>query len=177
MSDPTPPAPALPLADLASPDASARAAAAETIAQGIGDAMARGGDDARVAVVTLVRACADRDERVREWGVAALEASGDPPRDALPALIDLVAAPEALVAYWAVTLLGRAGADAAAAVPALAARLGTGTPIEVRQRAAWALERMGAVAAPARAGLEEAARDADPRLARLAAAALAAIDA
>lgn len=177
MSDRTTPSPVLPVADLVSPEASVRVAAAETIAQGIADAMDKGGDDARAVVVALARACADPDERVREWVVAALESSGEPPREALPELIDLVVSPDALVAYWAVTLLGRSGAGASAAVPVLAQRLDAATPIEVRQRSAWALERMGGVAIPARTALEGAARDADPRLARLAAAALAAIDA
>lgn len=169
MSERVTPSPNLPIGDLSSPDAAVRAAAAE--------ALANAGEDARTAAATLVQASADRDDGVREWVVAALEALGEPPPESLPALIDLVASRDPLVAYWAVTLVGRCGAGAAAAVSALATRLGAGSPIEVRQRAAWALEGMGAVAASARPALEDAARDADPRLARLAAEALAAIGA
>ena len=169
MSERIPPAPSPPGGDLSSPEASVRAAAAE--------ALANDAERARGVVPALVRACGDQDDRVREWVVAALESSGEPPTEALPDLIGLVGATEALVAYWATTLLGRCGAGAAAAVPALAARLAAGTPIEVRQRAAWALGAIGKAAAPARTALEEAARDADPRLSRLAGAALAALDA
>lgn len=165
MSERVTPLPTLPLSDLSSPDPTVRAAAAEVFA--------RAGEGVGAAAPTLVRACGDAEERVREEVVAALEGSGEPPPETLPELIDLVSSREALVAYWAVTLVGRCGERAEAAVPALASRLAADSPIEVRQRAAWALEKLGPVAASAATALRDAARDADPRLARLAAAALA----
>ena len=51
-------------ATLASANADERAAAAEKLAQA--------GPAAQAAVVPLVQACGDADERVREWSVAAL---------------------------------------------------------------------------------------------------------
>ena len=80
-----------------------------------------------------------------------------------------------LVAYWAITLLGRSGQAAAAATAVLAERLGPAAPLEVAQRAAWALGKIGPAALVASGALQVAATSADPRLARLASEALAAI--
>jgi HEAT repeat protein len=133
------------------------------------------GENAAPAAAPLVRACGDADEQVREQAVAALEDLGPPPAEAIGQLIDLVAHGDPLVAYWATTLLGRAGGDAASAVPALAGCLVSPADLAVKQRASWALGKIGAPAASARAALDRAASDADPRLARLATEALAAI--
>ena len=153
--------------ELASPDPGARAAAAE--------ALCHAGEAARPAAAALVAACADGDETVREWIVAALEELGPPVETDLGALVPLVGSPEPLVAYWAATLVGRQGSAAAPAVDALVARLEGAGPIDVRQRAAWALGQIGAPAAKARPALEAAAGGDDPRLARLASEALAAL--
>jgi HEAT repeat protein len=154
-------------AQLGSADPSVRSAAAERLA--------RMGEDAAPAAVALVLACGDADEQVREQAVAALEDLGPPPAQAISQLIGLVAHADPLVAYWATTLLGRAGEDAASAVPALTGCLASPADLSVRQRAAWALGKIGAPAAAAREALGRAANDADPRLARLATEALAAI--
>lgn len=155
------------VAALAAPSAPARAAAAE--------ALCRAGEEARPAALALVKACGDADDQVREWAVAALEDLGPPPAGGIADLAPLVADRHPLVAYWATTLLGRSGQAAAAATAALAARLDSGGDSAVAERAAWALGKIGAAAASARPALERAAAASDPRLARLAQEALAAI--
>jgi HEAT repeat protein len=154
-------------ADLGSPDPGVRGAAAERLA--------RMAEAAAPAAIQLVRACGDTDEQVREHAVAALEDLGPPPADVIGQLIGLVTHGDPLVAYWAVTLLGRAGGDAASAVSVLAGCLASPADLSVKQRAAWALGKIGAPAASAREALGRAANDSDPRLARLATEALAAI--
>lgn len=170
----------VPMAETAAADIAALAArlSAAAVADRLAaaEALARAGEEAAAAAVPLVKACGDADDSVREQVVAALEDAGPPPDTAVAPLGELLGAAEPLVAYWAATLLGRAGAAAAAAVPALAARLAPPTDLAVRQRAAWALGQIGAAAKPAVAALEAAQGDADPRLARLAAEALAAIN-
>lgn len=150
---------------MSGPDAAERAAAAETLC--------RAGDGARSAAAALVIACGDPDDAVREWAAAALEELGAPPTELIPELTGLASADHPLVAYWAVTLLGRGGEGAGAAVPALGACLEPGNAIEVRQRACWALGKIGPAAAAVRTALVAAAADPDPRLSRLAGEALA----
>ena len=152
---------------LASTDAAQRTKAAELLS--------RAGEAAAPAAVPLVQACGDGDESIREWAVAALEDLGPPPSSAIGSLTELVKNSDPLVAYWAVTLLGRSGQDAAAAVKVLAACIESSADLSVRQRAAWALGKIGAAATSARATLEQAAGQGDERLARLAKEALAAI--
>lgn len=152
---------------LASADVAARAEAAELLA--------RVGAAAAVAVVPLVKACGDADEQVRDWAVAAVEELGPPPLESIGDLSRLVTAREPLTAYWATTLLGRMGKDAATATPVLAAAVESASDSAVRQRAAWALGKIGPAAAAARGPLERAATAGDERLARLAREALAAI--
>lgn len=154
-------------AQLGSADADTRAEAAERLAQAA--------EAAAPATLPLVRACGDDDERVREWAVSALEGIGPPPAEALEGLTALVGNTVPLVGYWAATLLGRAGQDGAVAVAALAACVASGGAASVRQRAAWALGRIGPAAEPARAVLEQARTSADERLARLAGEALEAL--
>lgn len=154
-------------AELGASDPRMREAAAERLAS-LGEA-------ASPAAVALVRACADADELVREQVVGALEGLGPPPPEAIGQLSELVAHDDPLTAYWATTLLGRAGQDAATAVSALARCVASPADVAVRQRAAWALGKIGPAAGAAREALERAAADADPRLARLATESLAAI--
>jgi HEAT repeat protein len=130
------------------------------------------GDEASGAAVALVEACGD-EESVSQWAVAALEQSGPPPAAAVEQLCGLATHTHELVAYWAVTLLGRLGSDGAAAAGVLASVLATSSHVAVRQRAAWALGQIGSRASATVAALERAKSDLDPRLARLAAQALA----
>ena len=141
------------------------------------DACLRSGADTRTAAVALVMAVGDEDEQVREAAVGALESLEAPLEQDIPRLAKLLAdsAKHADVAYWAATLLGRANEAAAEAVPALAAALRDTWPMAVRQRAAWALGRMGPAARAAESELQAAAASDDPRLARLAAEALTAV--
>ena len=152
---------------LGSTDPAQRAEAAELLC--------RAGAAATPATVELVRACGDDDGQVREWSVAALEELGSPPPEAIGELTALVTSGHPLVAYWATTLLGRSGQAAAAATAALAAALDSGADPAVAERAAWALGKVGPRAASARPALERAASAPNPRLARLAQEALAAI--
>jgi HEAT repeat protein len=149
---------------LKSTDLELRRAAAEILS--------RMGEDAAPAAVALVRVCSDVDEQVREHAVAALEDLGPPPADAIAQLVALVDHKDPLVGYWATTLLGRAGEDAESAVPALTKCVDSTADLAVRQRAAWALGKIGPAAAAARDALTRAAGQADPRLARLATEAL-----
>ena len=152
---------------LTDPDPTVRLVAAEELA--------RSGEAAAPAAVPLVKACGDADDQVREHAVAALEELGAPPTAAIADLVTLVAAADPLMAYWAATLLGRSGQDAVPAVAALTRRLESTTAPEVTQRAAWALGRIGPAAAAAAEALRKAAAAPDPRLARLAGEALAAV--
>ncbi|MFM1904749.1 MAG: hypothetical protein RLZZ440_2649 [Planctomycetota bacterium] len=154
-------------ARLTAADAAARLDAAERLA--------RAGAAAAAATLPLVLACGDADEGVRDQAVAALEDLGPPPPDAIPSLVEQVANPDPLVAYWAITLLGRSGEAAAAAVTSLTQQLGAAPDPAVRQRAAWALGRIGPAARQASEALRTAATSEDPRLARLAEEALAAL--
>ena len=149
---------------LASASADERADAAE--------ALCRAGEAASAAAVDLVRACGDADDRVREWAAAALEELGPPPPDATTNLATLAGASDPLVAYWAVTLLGRTGASAASAATLLAGLVDAASDMAVRQRAAWALGKIGPGACAARDALARAAGNSGPRLARLATEAL-----
>ncbi len=149
---------------LTAADPNERAAAAE--------GLCRAGEAAAVAAVDLVRGCGDADDRVREWSVAALEELGPPPPGSTAGLTELAGDSNPLVAYWAVTLLGRAGADAASAVTVLAGCLDAAADMAVRERAAWALGKIGPAAASAREALARAGAQGDSRLARLAAEAL-----
>ncbi len=136
------------------------------------EALCRAGEAASAAAADLVRACGDADDRVREWAAAALEELGPPPPDATKNLAELAGSSDPLVAYWAVTLLGRTGASAASAATLLAGLVDAAADMAVRQRAAWALGKIGPGARAARDALTRAAGNSDPRLARLAAEAL-----
>jgi HEAT repeat protein len=130
--------------------------------------LCRLGDMARPAAVALVAACADPLESVREWAAAALEGLGPPDGADIEQLMVLTRHHAPSVAYWAVTLLGRSGPAADAAVGALSAALRDHAASAVRQRAAWALGKVGQSATNAIDELEAAAASDDPRLARLA---------
>lgn len=151
--------------DLSATEPARRVAAAEHLA--------RLGEGARGAVVPLARATGDASEPVREWAVAALEGVGAPDAEDVTALRQLMLEPtHDDVAYWAVTLVGRLGENGSPAVPELITLLDQAEVVAVRQRAAWALGRIGPAAAEARPALQQASGSDDPRLARLASAAL-----
>ena len=155
------------IAALSSADAAARCEAAE--------GLARHGEEAGPAAAALARAAGDEDETVREAAVWALEELGPPPLDQLDQLAGLLSSAEADTAYWAATLLGRLEDHAAAAVPALSQALAPSVALPVRERAAWALGKIGPSAAAAREALTAAAGADEPRLSRLAQKALGGI--
>jgi HEAT repeat protein len=153
------------VASLESGDAAQRQAAAEELSSL--------GTDAQPAAAALVAACGD--EQMREPAVAALEDLGPPSPSDVARLAALLARPSLDVAYWAATLLGRLEGDAAPAVPALITALEKHSGLAVRQRAAWALGKIGPPAVAARTALNAAATNNDARLAALAREAIAAL--
>jgi len=132
------------------------------------------GGHAPAELVALWRNASDPDERVREQAVATIENAGEPDASASAELSDLVRPDEAPdTVYWAITLLGRIGANCPdEAAGTVAEALQKTFAIQVRQRAAWAMSRIGVRNEQIRERLSEAAGAADSRLARLAAAAL-----
>jgi HEAT repeat protein len=123
--------------DLNSEDVAVRRRAAERLAQTA---------DAACAAVPLVRSSGDADEQVREWAVAALENLGRPSPEDVASLAKLLQDPHRDVVYWAATLLGRLEGAAIKAAQPLAAIVAGPTDAVVRQRAAWALGRIGPAA-------------------------------
>ena len=130
--------------------------------------LSRIGADAQEATVPLVRACGDESEEVREWAVAALEELGAPSPADVGALASVLEDSSAEVCYWSATLLGRLGDDASAGIPSLIRALSNHVAIAVRERAAWALGRIGPKAISALNTLQTAAEGDAVRLARLA---------
>lgn len=129
-------------------------------------------DGAQAAAVPLVRAIADDSEEVREWVNSALEELGPPDAADAEALGKLLSDENPDVGYWAATLLGRLEVDAASAVPQLAAVLDSQAALHLRERAAWALGKIGPQAKGAVEELRRAAASDEARLSRLAATAL-----
>jgi HEAT repeat protein len=153
------------ISQLSHTEAAQRRAAAE--------ALSRLGEEARPAAIPLARAAGDENEEVQEWAVAAMEELGPPSENDLNAVAELLADENADVAYWAATLIGRLGEQGLPATTALCAALGQHRPLNVRERAAWALGRIGPSVGPqAVETLKQAAAESQPRLARVAQRAL-----
>lgn len=129
-------------------------------------------EGAQSAALPLVRAVADDNEEVCEWVNSALEELGPPEVEDAEALANLLNDENADVGYWAATLLGRLGREAAPTVPQLASVLNSQAALQVRERAAWALGKIGRAAMSATEALRQAAASEDTRLARLAKKAL-----
>jgi len=155
------------IAQLQSPDGAIVATAAE--------ALCHLGTAAQRAAIELVRASGTNNDTSRAWIAAALEELGPPHESQLRDLIDLANNPNGDVRFWSITLLGRAGGNAAPAVGMLTKQLRESRHQPSRERAAWALGKIGPAAASAVSALHEASSCGQPRLARLAASALAAI--
>ena len=152
-------------ARLGSADAAQQQEAAEQLA--------RLGSDAQPAAVELAVATGAEDETTRDWAVAALEELGPPKESDVARLAALVGHKSLDTAFWSITLLGRLGASANAAVEPLAKVLGDKqAELPVRQKAAWALGKIGPAASPAKEALKAASAESDKRLAQLASEAL-----
>ncbi|PQO31323.1 hypothetical protein C5Y96_13355 [Blastopirellula marina] len=101
-----------------------------------------------------------------------MEELGPPSVDELDSLVELTTSAET-TAYWAVTLIGRLEAKGAPAAKQLASLIEKeGTPVEVCNRAIWAIGQIGVADAAIKATLEKAAQSENPRTARLAEKAL-----
>lgn len=127
------------------------------------------------STLTWMERLADPDESAREFAVGELETCGPAAASDRTALLAVLqsSARSPLQAYWCITLLARDGSHAQAAeATAIAELLAPQQPLEVRQRAAWALGQLAPHAAATRQSLEQAANDPNPRLARLAQQAL-----
>lgn len=123
--------------------------------------------------VALANATGDQDDSIAMLAAEALEMLGPPPTAVLPELIAILdSCVDGEVAYWTVTLIGRLGPGGAAATEALTRTLTASPYLPVRERAAWALARIGTAAASAAAALRSAADGGPPRLTRLATQAL-----
>jgi len=145
---------------LTSGDLEQRQAAAEQLCQL--------GHDAVPAIPALLGAVADADETVREWSIAALEGIGAPPPTLLDELVVRTAASGEQTPYWAVTLIGRLERGGAKASEVLVRVLQSHDVMAVRERAAWALGRLGADSPIVRRALEAVQQADNPRLARTA---------
>jgi tRNA(Leu) C34 or U34 (ribose-2'-O)-methylase TrmL len=128
----------------------------------------RAGTDAQSAAVSLIQAVADSDEEVATQASEALENLGPPTAGAVEGLVALLTHDHSDCGYWAATLLGRLRADAASAVPALCSVIRSAADLSVRERAAWALGKIGIADQGAVETLEQAMRGDSPRLTRLA---------
>jgi HEAT repeat protein len=133
--------------------------------------------------VELAIAAGDSDDAVAMAAAEALEMLGAPPETLLPSLLRLAeqccskpvtlgASAEGETAYWTVTLIGRLGPTAAPATECLTKLLNHSIYLPVRERAAWAIARIGTAAASATTALRQAAASGPPRLKRLATQAL-----
>lgn len=133
------------------------------------------GEEAAIAAVALVDASADDCDEVREFAVAALEELGVPQTGDAVLLAERLTAEHRDTAYWAATLLGRLESDAAIAVDALVVTLTEHSELSVRQRAAWALGKIGPAATAALPALQQAVTEKFPRLTQLATVAIESI--
>lgn len=148
------------ISQLSSTDLVLKGQAAETLAHL--------GESAKPAAVALAKVADAVDETVREWVVAALESLGAPRPGDLESLRELVSSDGEDSAYWAITLLGRLRSVAAPAVPDLIRALNEHPHPHNRQRAAWALGKIGPAASAALPDLKAAALGQDSRLTRIA---------
>lgn len=136
------------------------------------EACAKDPSIAMAALIPLCRCCSDSDEQVSQWSSAALEELGPPSVDELDSLVELTTSEES-TAYWAVTLIGRLESKGAPAAKHLANLIEKEkTPVEVRNRAIWAIGQIGVTDAAIKVTLEKAAQSENARTARLAAKAL-----
>jgi HEAT repeat protein len=129
------------------------------------------------AIIPLIHAASDQDDEVQQWAASALEDMGRPDEAIADPLGMILDDPDPNRVYWAATLLGRLGERAAAFADRLGEVVGSDRPVAARQRAAWALEKIGPAAQAALPHLRRAAESDDPRLVHLAHDAIEAIGA
>jgi HEAT repeat protein len=146
-------------AALAADDAAARLTAAEALGKYLAEA--------RRVAAALAQAAGDDDEQVSEAAAGALEEMGPPAADQCAPLAALLSSANGSTAYWAATLLGRLGSAAAAAAGPLAQAAASHADKAARERACWALGKLGVKDPAVLTALRGAASQAG-RLARVA---------
>jgi len=133
--------------------------------------------DAAVDVaIELVQFAGDPDRVVAEYCVATLEELGPPAASQLEPLSQLAVSENSDVAYWAVTLIGRAGVAATNQAMLLGDIVIGDAELAVRERAAWALSRIGSAASVAVPQLQSVSEDQPDSLVRAVAKALETIE-
>ena len=141
------------------------------------EALCAMGEEASPAALTLIDLLASEDERLCEAATAALESCGPPPAAMTGDLAMRLTADNASCAFWAATLLGRQENQAANAANSLASVVAdSAAPSEVRQKAAWALSKIGPAARPILPALANVDSASDARLARLIKSAISSIE-
>ena len=125
------------------------------------------GPDAKLAAVALVEA-ADSDSETCDIVTAVLEDLGAPDVEMTESLATILKRPTLDSPYWAATLLGRLEAEAAPAINDLTTAAAEHPQKAVRQRAVWALGKIGPPASAALETLEKISGEEDPRLVSLA---------
>ncbi len=130
--------------------------------------LVRAGSAASPAVLALIQAVGDADEEVATQCSESLENLGPPSADDLTDMIVLLNHENSDCGYWVATLVGRLGVLGSPAVSELSSAVRSHAALAVRERAAWALGKIGPAAQGARETLEAASRCDSPRLARLA---------
>lgn len=129
-------------------------------------------DAAAELVTEIIESVVDANEEVRNWATEALENLESPrPQDA-PKLAAMISNSEDDIAFWALKMLGRLGEAAKSQEKDIARALDSKRGKSVRQNAAWALGKLGGLAADSRAKLEEVLSESDARLVQLAKQAL-----
>lgn len=132
-----------------------------------------GGEPVEGLATRCVQLAGAHNDEVRMWAAEVLESSVKPAVSDVQPLAQLLAnADDGEIAYWASTMLGRLGPEASAAATELEACVRESLYLPARERAAWAISRIGPAAAAATPTLREIASDAPPRLRRLAMEAL-----
>ncbi|MDE0866338.1 MAG: HEAT repeat domain-containing protein [Rubripirellula sp.] len=121
----------------------------------------------------VIRLAGSRDDAVRVWAAQALGYAIHASPDEVPGLMScLQDGTDGEFSYWAATLLGRLESHAAAATQALCDCLQHSLSLPARERAAWALMKIGPDAASAIPVLREVSKTAPARLKHLVEAAL-----
>jgi HEAT repeat protein len=154
--------------ELRNPDVAVRRAAAQQFAESP--------EASHDGCLTLLDAIEDDDEQVREWVSAAFEGMEAPDASAVPTLMKYLASEQSGGSYWAATLLGRLGPQASPATEALVAALLDHGSLATRERAAWAIGKIGAAAKSAIPALQQMLQSGMPRLSRLAETAIQSIE-
>ncbi len=123
-------------------------------------------------LIAVLLTMLDENEEVRAWASDVMSAVETPASEWAPQLAALTRHVNACVASGACKLLGKLGAHATAFQSSLADALSQHASKSVQQSAASALQSVPNLNSETIEALRAAARDSDPRLSRLATAAL-----